>query len=279
MCQRLARVSLVSEQGALHGASHPGSQPERPEGAHVPVPRIPLTPRPAAPGSLGRSVPGDPTSLLAVGAPPGCWGKALLFQAGITPGRLRDLGTGGLGALGAWGWGIFGPQQPPLPVLRPLWSPRTAGPWTEGPCGGGRPFRAPDQSDAPAMDTLLSEAPRTKGSAEPSSVDTGERRSWGPHSQDGPSLPNPLCLGQAPLSPQRTLKVSASDQLFPGGMPPLRFLQSHPFQKQIHELKHFDKQRSNVHRAQRIKKRNQKNLCLISFRVTKMNVLLRLINF
>lgn len=127
--------------------------------------------------------------------------------------------------------------------------------WGQGPCRG-RPFKASDQSDTPAKDTLLPEAPRTKGSAEPSSVDTGEWRSWGPRSQDVTSLPDPRRPGRAPLSPQRTLKVSSSGHFFPGGMPSSGFLQSHPFQKQIHDLKHFDKPRSSAHRAQRIKKRN-----------------------
>lgn len=129
----------------------------------------------------------------------------------MIPGMPRDLGTGGHGA------GVISePLQPPLPVLRPLWSPRTAGPWMGGPCWG-RLFWAPDQYVAPAKDTLLPEAPRTQDSAEPSSVDTGEQRSWGPCSQDGPSLPGALCLGRAALSPQWTLQVSSGAQLFPGG--------------------------------------------------------------
>lgn len=94
----------------------------------------------------------------------GCGGSprllGLLFQAGVTPGRPRDWGTGVLGTLRAWGWGHLGAPAAPTPGAETSVEPQDCRPLDGGgrvPAGGG-PLRLP---------TSLTPLPRTPCSLRP----------------------------------------------------------------------------------------------------------------
>lgn len=121
----------VSEQGAPHGASHPGAQPECPEGAPVAVPGTP-----SPPGLCQAPWGGEP---LETPLPCWLWGLPRLSgKSSDISGWCDPRDAEGPGDRGPWGRGHLGTPASPTPSAEASVEPQDCRPLDGGvPAGGG----------------------------------------------------------------------------------------------------------------------------------------------